>query len=273
MSPDDSRHGSYAGYMAHRKDSERPCEPCRLAERRKMKLWRVLGSSIVPLGEEAHDLVCAMPMIAFSAATGLGHSHLRKLRRSGPEARVQRTTRDAILAAQKPMTVLGARRRLQALACLGWSSIVIAERYGMHADNLNMLRRGDREHYIRRGFAARIAAAYDDLHMEPAPRGRGATWAQGYAAKNGWVPPLAWDDIDDPDEKPKGITRQHKSRSDVDEVAVARTLEGRKPPGLTRAEVDEVVRRWQSSGRSQEECERFTGINASRVLKRLRETA
>lgn len=28
MSPDDPRHGTYAGAQAHRRDSEKPCRPC-----------------------------------------------------------------------------------------------------------------------------------------------------------------------------------------------------------------------------------------------------
>lgn len=42
MNPDDPRHGTYAGYQAHKKtNQEQPCEPCRIAynayqrERRK----------------------------------------------------------------------------------------------------------------------------------------------------------------------------------------------------------------------------------------------
>lgn len=31
MSPDDKRHGTYAGFLAHRSEGEEQCEPCRLA--------------------------------------------------------------------------------------------------------------------------------------------------------------------------------------------------------------------------------------------------
>jgi len=31
VTPDDPRHGTYAGYQSHRKDRETPCAPCRAA--------------------------------------------------------------------------------------------------------------------------------------------------------------------------------------------------------------------------------------------------
>lgn len=40
MSPDDPRHGTRAGAVAHRKDGETPCDPCRKGEAAYMRELR-----------------------------------------------------------------------------------------------------------------------------------------------------------------------------------------------------------------------------------------
>jgi hypothetical protein len=55
--------------------------------------------------------------------------------------------------------------------------------------------------FVRRNVAEAILALYDDLSMTPAD-GPGAWRALSDARKHGWAPPLAWDDIDDPNETP-----------------------------------------------------------------------
>lgn len=40
MSPDDARHGTYAGYQRHRLDGESACTPCRDANRAYMRDFR-----------------------------------------------------------------------------------------------------------------------------------------------------------------------------------------------------------------------------------------
>jgi hypothetical protein len=40
MTPDDPRHGTRAGCIAHRKDGERPCDPCRIADNAYMRAFR-----------------------------------------------------------------------------------------------------------------------------------------------------------------------------------------------------------------------------------------
>lgn len=48
MSPDDRRHGTYAGTSAHWKAGEHPCDPCRAAGRRTRKRNRLAEISGVP---------------------------------------------------------------------------------------------------------------------------------------------------------------------------------------------------------------------------------
>ena len=99
----------------------------------------------------------------------------------------------------------GARRRLQALAALGWSTRVIAEKIGSHYRPLLKISSGERES-VRLDNHQRIARVFRELSAV-VPSGHSANITRGWAAKNGYAPPLAWDDIDDPRERPKGVVR------------------------------------------------------------------
>lgn len=107
---------------------------------------------------------------------------------------------------------LGTTRRMQALAALGWTTTDMAPRLGVGTVRAGHLLSGvyDRVH---RDTAARVAKLYDELSMtvprdgSKAPRaGRVHERQRRDSAKKGWAPPLAWDDIDDPDEEPQGAT-------------------------------------------------------------------
>lgn len=96
----------------------------------------------------------------------------------------------------------GTRRRLQALARLGWSARAIAGRFGYTEQTVSGWMRADR---VSRRTAAMVVRWYDAMSMTlPVAATRfdrysiGST--QGRARAAGWAPPLAWDDdtIDDP---------------------------------------------------------------------------
>lgn len=103
--------------------------------------------------------------------------------------------------AGEPATVpkLGIRRRVRALMAIGWTYRQIAEEAGVSLSTLRDLARGRRTYWA---VATAIAAAYDRLSDTPAPPGRNATYVITIARRNGWPPPSAWMDIDDPDEQP-----------------------------------------------------------------------
>ena len=246
MQADDPRHGTYAGYIAHRNEGSDKCAPCRLAERRYRKRYELnKGATMTRLGEAAHAVILRSETMALARETGVSSSGIRRLKRGGPDTRVRAETRAAIEAAAT-VSLLGARRRLQALAVLGWSLPEIAKLAGIHQHNLGEIRNGNRKHYCRAGVADRIAAAYDELHMRLPEPGRGPTWTRQYAARHGWVPPLAWDDIDNPDEKPAGTSRktyrsaelvaewEHLRRAGVPIHEAARRL-GRTPDAIEQA--------------------------------------
>jgi hypothetical protein len=160
-----------------------------------------------------------------------------------------------------------ALRRIQALQALGWSVPQIAVQVGLNHRHLYSLARHPT---IYRSTFDAIDAAYQRMCMtRPVPRTTGersgVTKAKRYAERNGFPPPLAWDDIDDPDETPGAPKADH---SYVDEAVVLRVLTGdaRQASKATPAERAEVVRRWRADGRPLNDLERLTGWQSRRYI-------
>lgn len=117
------------------------------------------------------------------------------------------------LARGERLTVpaVGTTRRLQSLFALGWTSTDIAARLGVGHARVGHLATTGKQDRVLRDTAAKVAAVYDELCMTipqdpdepPSPRHcRVHDRQRRIAARRGWAPPLAWDDIDDPDEQP-----------------------------------------------------------------------
>ncbi|MGE4429075.1 MAG: hypothetical protein AB7G37_21705 [Solirubrobacteraceae bacterium] len=121
------------------------------------------------------------------------------------------------------------QRRLRALAALGWrlDDIDAHMETGQRAKAIN----GNTWVYGK--VHRRIAAVYEELSgkVGPSERTRRQARARGYA------PPLAWDDIEDPNERPdeEGVDAEPLewspkfgpcSHDGVDDVAIERTLAG-----------------------------------------------
>lgn len=109
--------------------------------------------------------------------------------------RTQRKRRE-VLGITYAVPALGTVRRIHALMALGWRSHDLAERCGWTHGNA-ILEIASRT-WVERKTAAKIAKLYDDLHMTPGPSKQTRT----RALRNGWVPPLGWNNIDDPDDRP-----------------------------------------------------------------------
>lgn len=88
----------------------------------------------------------------------------------------------------------GTMRRLQALAVIGWSTAEIAARMDSHYRPLQKVRAGERE-CVRMSTARRVAVVFEELCMQ-VRHDRAARIARFHALSHGWVPPLAWNDID-----------------------------------------------------------------------------
>jgi transcriptional regulator with XRE-family HTH domain len=110
----------------------------------------------------------------------------------------------------------GTRRRLRALAAIGWTYADIAARMGKETAAVQRIAR-DEHPRVREVTAAAVKCVYADLSMTP---GRSEN-VRRYAARKGWAPPLAWDDdtIDDPDAAPDlGDGRARRSEEVAEEA-------------------------------------------------------
>jgi hypothetical protein len=142
--------------------------------------------------------------------------------------------------------------RLQALIGIGWPVELLADHLGRRPSSLQ-------RSMIGRSVAARtadnVASLYQRLWNARPPRATGeqrvAADAQAHAAAQGWLPPLAWDDIDT-DPTPSELTSGLPRWNDIDEIAVERALVGDyiSYGDLTPVEQHEVVRRLTARGRS-----------------------
>lgn len=121
-------------------------------------------------------------------------------------ARIKADVEAAVLAVQgsgqRYMTdAVGMVRRIRALATLGWSFRQIGERCGITQRSIVDINTGGIKNVRPETFTA-ICAVYDELWDKPAPDRRDGIRDRmiRYARRNGWAPPLAWDDdsIDDP---------------------------------------------------------------------------
>lgn len=146
MTPDDPRHGTPAGYNAHKKAGQDACDACK---------------------------------------RGI----------AGYQARISWEREQG-----RPRSVpaLGTQRRIQALMAIGWSAEEQAKALGWnHKRAVHRLRFVT---YVYRSTHEQVAEMYERLSGKPGP----SAGTRGRARSAGYAPPLAWDDIDNPDETPVG---------------------------------------------------------------------
>ena len=160
----------------------------------------------------------------------------------------------AAVPAGRRVDATGTRRRLQALATLGWSVASLAARSDLA---LRTLRRALTSTTVTAETARAVARLYDQLRAEPAPhrspREQAAVARTKAAAQRaGWRGPLAWDDIDDDpeDADEAAALEQPGSPADrVDVVAVERAMRGERL-ALTALERRDAVARLTGRGLS-----------------------
>lgn len=219
------------------------CQPCRDAAYRATKQWR---ARVATRGHVYVDATPARDHIRRLQDAGLGWKRIADLagvantsvyallygrRGKPPSTKARRETITKILAvpmpsvddlgARVPVDATGTRRRLQALATQGWTLAQLAARAGL--PDRQAVDRAMRASTTSAGTARTIRALYDQLwNQRPTPANRheqaAITRTIRYAKKQGWAPPLAWDDdtIDDPDAAPD--TGEHARRgADLDE--------------------------------------------------------
>lgn len=129
----------------------------------------------------------------------------------------------ALVAVERRVDATGTRRRLQALLALGWSRAELARRAGLQHNTIC--------HVLQRevctiGTARAVHRVYEELwDRRPAPvtapQRQALSRALREAAREGWVPPMAWDEgtIDDPTATPAAApTGRITARERLDEL-------------------------------------------------------
>lgn len=153
------------------------------------------------------------------------------------------------------------RRKVRALMALGHSPTRVAERMGITQQAISRILARDT---IRATTAERIDRAYDALEMQIPADTIYTRRTKGIAAKAGWLPPLAYDDIDAgivaDVEVSQGMNHDHIDEFMVDQALQYHDFSLR----FTRAEKEEIVRRWIRSGRSERSLCQLTGWREGR---------
>jgi transcriptional regulator with XRE-family HTH domain len=152
---------------------------------------------------------------------GLGVSTVQKVmngtRRSGfvPSEKVLTKTAAAILSVRLDLdaiadtaliNVAGTRRRVRALAAIGYSLKDQAEAVGRHPANYRLIRT--------------VRDLYDTWSMTPAPDAWTTQRTRRWAERQGWLPPLAWDDdlIDLTEEALASAVREQAEQMSMEEL-------------------------------------------------------
>jgi len=180
-------------------------------------------------------------------------------RRGQAVKRIRVETAEAIMALEATIAVTpdtclvdarSTRRRLQALGCNGWSQSRIGTMLGRTPSRFNAV---VHSHLVTAKTHREVAALFEQLWNVQAPN---VTWREQnsyarttrYAREHGWLPALAWDDIDT-DPTPPAADELTDAQADVDEVRVEQAVAG-IPSTLTQAERRLVIERLHGLGYS-----------------------
>lgn len=174
----------------------------------------------------------------------------------------------------RKVPVIGTLRRLQSLRAMGWSMPRIAARAGIATSQMYDI---GRHATLYAKTHRTIAEVYEAMANEQPPAtttGEKHAITKGLrtAARNGWVTPDRWFDIDDPNEQPdpgytERVPNSPRTHDEIDPVVVDRILAGDMSlaRGATKAERIEVVRRWAGS---LNELERLTSWEPRRYVQK-----
>jgi lambda repressor-like predicted transcriptional regulator len=209
-------HGTASRYQGSRRNANWApcrCDLCRAAFRRDEKvreLRRLRGiPSYAPIGPvAAHVRVLLESGWTLDSITREANVSRRALGNwlNNPPSGVQHEVAARVLvlkpATTGPLLVpaLGSARRLQALAAMGWPVSWSGPQAGITDTYARLLVRG-RHGSVGAAVAARIDAVYRRHCMIPGP----SEFARAHARRNEWVTAVAWDDIDDPKDKPHSV--------------------------------------------------------------------
>ena len=185
------------------------CEGCQAQNRAYLRAWKKghrMGHLVdsTPAREHIVTLVEAgYSLSSIARRSGVSLSAIYNLSR-GVNPTIHVDTSEAILGTRAGDAVMvpavGVHRRLQHLALMGWSTSRLAEELGVTQQMVSLLTAGrTRETHVT--TFERVVRFFSAHWQEDG----GSTRAKGYARRNGYVPAAAWDDIDNPRERPKGV--------------------------------------------------------------------
>lgn len=173
-----------------------------------------------------------------------------------------------LLHAQAPtdgyMSTVIPRRKLRALARIGWSCDELTRRlqesgFAVGINTLWAIRKGHTG-LIHTWLANEISNLYQRLEMTPGP----SRQTVRIAVRDKWPGGLAWDDIDDANEKPSVVDAAVVG---YDESRVERRIAGDLTFRMHKGESAEVVRRLLADGMTTTQILRDYGIKAERYVK------
>jgi len=187
------------------------------------------------------------------AASDRGHSPAARRLRASTAARILSVNiADEYRAPHSQVDATGTRRRLQALAAIGWPLELLAAELNRRTSSL---RRSMTSPSVMAYTARDVASLYRRLENTPPPQitrrdCAAVNASRANATARGWLPPMAWDDIDTDD--PPRLAAAQTPVADVDEIALERAMssDGIQYADLTAAEQAEVIHRLTESGRS-----------------------
>lgn len=292
LPPDDPRHGERRGYLAGcREDCCRAASNEYMADYSSDPEWRArqakfnkvsrhhrhqlarqgIDHSMRP-AQPVRDHVQALLDIGWTATAlaavhgGVSHGAISQLMRVGNETVQHKTSTllDLPYTLNVPdrvpdglkVPLLGVQRRFQALLALGWTNADMAAEGGSSV-RLNL---SAHRHISARNWR-RANNVYLKLSSTPGPSDR----TRNQARRLGYAAPAAWDNIDDPAERPSGlVTSARKPPAGFDESRVQRRMLGDRSVKLHKGEPVEVVRRMLAEGLSLNEIRRRTGLKPER---------
>ena len=263
--------------------ARRKAKDAEYRRRRNYLVYKGIPTSLVP-ADEAAQHVLRMYRLGWSynsledtIEAAVSSETIRNLA-DGKYPTISRSTHNAVLAI--PYTLApaptvrdeafipgeGAARRVRALMRMGWTHGDLNER-GLVTRSLVPL---TYQQMLARKWR-RVAAVYAELSMQPGP----SRFTASRAATRGYVPPLGWDDVDDPDEQPSDWEYRERKRVNgttadlepVDQNVIERILAGEWRLPASPLERIEVARQWAADGGSVNELARRTGWKVDRYLK------
>jgi len=185
------------------------------------------------------------------------------------------TAGDGNRAARSLVPATGSRRRLQALTATGWTLPQLGDRLARTPSNLRRTMTASR---VTAVTATEVARLYERLWNTPPPHASDADRIAAQACRDdarrrGWLPPLAWDDIDTDAEPGDWSTLLDPLvQEDVDHVAVERAVTGGCRVTLTAAEELEAVRQLSERGSSLREIAAVLDSSSTTISRRRRRT-